>query len=128
LEPAEKRRIVEAITEEIVVGKEEISVTLCYLPPCKDMAKGWRKGGVTRPFCHLLLKTIRVDSPPFAPNGKALHKLLLERRLEAKLTQEALATRLGVSLRTVKNWERGRNKPLKRFWPGIRFLVAQDKA
>ncbi|MGO8677754.1 MAG: hypothetical protein ACLQVX_18005 [Limisphaerales bacterium] len=44
LEPDEKRKIVEAITEKIVVGKDEIDITLCYLAPCEDMAKRWRKG------------------------------------------------------------------------------------
>ena len=44
MEPEEKRRIVEAITEKIVIGKDEIHLTLCYVPPCKDMAKRWRKG------------------------------------------------------------------------------------
>lgn len=42
--PEEKRKIVEAITEKIVIGKGEINVTLSYMPPCKDMAKRWRKG------------------------------------------------------------------------------------
>jgi site-specific DNA recombinase len=40
----DKRKIVEAITEKIVIGKDEIDITLCYLPTCKDMAKEWRKG------------------------------------------------------------------------------------
>jgi len=30
----------------------------------------------------------------------------------------------GVSLNTLKNWERGRTKPAKQFWPGIRSLLA----
>ncbi len=24
--------------------KDEINITLCYLPPCKELSKGWRKG------------------------------------------------------------------------------------
>ena len=44
LEPEEKRQIVEAITEKIVVGKEAISVSLYYVPSCKEVEKGWRKG------------------------------------------------------------------------------------
>ena len=44
LQADEKRNIVEAITHKIIVGKEEIEIRLCYLPPCKDMAFGWRKG------------------------------------------------------------------------------------
>jgi site-specific DNA recombinase len=49
LESEEKRRIVEAITEKIVVGKDEIDITLCYLVPCEDMAKRWRKGWDSNP-------------------------------------------------------------------------------
>ena len=49
LEADEKRNIIEAITEKIVVGKDEISINLCYLPPCKEMAKGVRKGWDSNP-------------------------------------------------------------------------------
>ena len=44
LEPDEKRNIVEAITEKIVITKDEIGITLCNLKSCKDMVNGWRKG------------------------------------------------------------------------------------
>jgi site-specific DNA recombinase len=44
LEHEEKRKVVETITNKIVVGKGEISITLCYLPPCKELVFGWRKG------------------------------------------------------------------------------------
>ena len=44
LAPDDKRAIIEAITERITIGKGEIDITLCCLPPTKDMAKGWRKG------------------------------------------------------------------------------------
>ena len=37
--PPEKRRIIESITEKIVVGKEDINITLCYLPP-SEFKKG----------------------------------------------------------------------------------------
>jgi len=38
----EKQRIVESITEKIVVGKGEISITLCYLPSSEELTKGQR--------------------------------------------------------------------------------------
>jgi ATP-dependent DNA helicase RecG len=41
--------IVEAITEKIVVGSEEIDITLCQLTSWKDMAKRWRKGRDSNP-------------------------------------------------------------------------------
>ena len=49
MEPDDKRKLVESITEKIVVGKGEISITFCYLPPYKDMANGWRKGWDSNP-------------------------------------------------------------------------------
>lgn len=44
IEPQDKRNIVETIVERITVGKGEIDISFYYLPPCKEMAKGWRKG------------------------------------------------------------------------------------
>jgi site-specific DNA recombinase len=49
LEAGEKRRIVEAITEKIIVGKGEISITFYHLPAWKEMPKGWRKGWDSNP-------------------------------------------------------------------------------
>ncbi|HVX65137.1 MAG TPA: hypothetical protein VHA11_00970, partial [Bryobacteraceae bacterium] len=37
LEYAEKRKIVENITEKISVGRGEISIDLCYLPPASEL-------------------------------------------------------------------------------------------
>ena len=44
LESQAKREIVETITDRIMIGKDEITIDLYYLPSAKDMAKGWRKG------------------------------------------------------------------------------------
>jgi transcriptional regulator with XRE-family HTH domain len=40
------------------------------------------------------------------------------------MTKYGLASKLGVSLGTLKNWERGRTEPAKQFWPAIRSLLA----
>jgi site-specific DNA recombinase len=40
----ERRDLVEAVTDKIVVGQGEIEIHLCYLPSGKDMSKWWRKG------------------------------------------------------------------------------------
>ena len=46
LEQGEKRKIVECITNKIVIGKEEISIDLCYLPSSKEITKReWSLGG-----------------------------------------------------------------------------------
>jgi site-specific DNA recombinase len=42
LEQEEKRRVVESITERIVIGKDEINVTLCSLPSNDEMTKRQR--------------------------------------------------------------------------------------
>jgi DNA invertase Pin-like site-specific DNA recombinase/DNA-binding XRE family transcriptional regulator len=119
MQPAEKREIIEIITDKIIIGKDEITINLCYAPSCKDMANRWRKGSFLRPYCHLLIKTIRHDSPLFNNQQAHLCKLLLEKRLAASLTQKEFAKMFGVSVRTLKNWEHSRNKPAKSLWPQI---------
>ena len=44
MQPEEKRELVEVITDKIVIGKDEITINLCYAPSSKDMATRWRKG------------------------------------------------------------------------------------
>jgi site-specific DNA recombinase len=39
LEGQEKRKIVECITNKIVISKDEIEIDLCYVPSSKDMSK-----------------------------------------------------------------------------------------
>src|SRR5205085_11157990 len=39
----EKQRIVESITDKIVVGKDEISISLCCLPTSEELVKEQRK-------------------------------------------------------------------------------------
>ncbi len=44
--------------------------------------------------------------------GASFGDLLRRHRLEAELTQEALAELAGVSVRNIQNLERGENRPL----------------
>jgi site-specific DNA recombinase len=44
MDAAEKRQIVEAITERITVTKDEVAIRLFYIPSGKELSKGWRKG------------------------------------------------------------------------------------
>jgi site-specific DNA recombinase len=61
LEPSEKRKIVECITNKIVIGKEEIEIDLCYLPSSKDMSKRDRSLRGSNPM--LLLRCgVRFDA------------------------------------------------------------------
>jgi len=52
LAPEEKRQIVETITEKIVVGRDEVAITLCYLPSSSELVAGRqrsRRGSWPRP-------------------------------------------------------------------------------
>jgi DNA-binding XRE family transcriptional regulator len=75
------------------------------------------------PFCHLVIKAMRYDSPPWINSGQSFCKLLLEKRLTGNLTQEELAEQLNVSLRTPKNWERGWTLPNLKFWLRVRSFL-----
>jgi DNA-binding transcriptional regulator YiaG len=63
-----------------------------------------------------------VDSPP-CKNGQKFAEMLAKYRERAGLKHEALAAKLGVSLGTLTNWERGRTKPSKPFWKQIRLCL-----
>ena len=122
MQPDEKRGIIENITNKIIVGKDEITINFSYSPSCKDMANRWRKGWFLNPFCYLVIKSTRVDSSP-CKNGQQLAEMLAGYSQHSTLTREALATKLGISLGTLKNWERGRTKPSRAFWKQIRELA-----
>jgi site-specific DNA recombinase len=42
LNKEEKRRIIETITEKIIIGKKDIEINLCYLPPSSEVASSWQ--------------------------------------------------------------------------------------
>ncbi len=42
LEHKEKRHIIENIAQKIVVGKDEVSIELCYIPTSEELSKGQR--------------------------------------------------------------------------------------
>jgi DNA-binding transcriptional regulator YiaG len=70
-----------------------------------------------------VIKAIRVDSYPCQNNPQSLAELLKEYRMKTRLSQEALAVKLGVSMGTLKNWQLGRTKPNKRFWRELPLML-----
>jgi DNA-binding XRE family transcriptional regulator len=54
----------------------------------------------------------------FAPpeEWQLMAQTLAKYRHQAEMSQKALATQLGVSLGTIRNWEGGRTKPQRRSW------------
>jgi DNA-binding XRE family transcriptional regulator len=91
----------------------------------KTIGNLWRKGWFLNPFCHLVIKATRHDSPPLDNLQTPLCKLLLERRLADGVTQKEFAKLFGVSDRTLKNWEHNRNKPAKALWPQIHQFLGR---
>lgn len=139
----EKREIVEAITERIVVMTGEIEISLLYAPP---ISTGGSSGGsssgngtsgplpsssqthgkgatqahsrVALLFCSKVVLRARLRPVP-----KSIGEHLKEERLRRGLLQRQVAELVGVTEDTVLNWERGHNQPRPKDGPGIvRFL------
>ena len=65
------------------------------ISPCGKLnSRKWRKGSFLNPYCHLVIKTVRVDSPP-CQGGKSLSDTLSECRTRLA---EARKYRLCLSL------------------------------
>jgi DNA-binding transcriptional regulator YiaG len=77
------------------------------------------------PFCHLVLRAIRVVPPRWVNDPTTLSETLRKYRLQANLSQTALASKLGVTLSAVGRWERGKATPNTHSWPGLRALLAE---
>ena len=137
LESEEKRNLIEAVLDEVIVGKDDVTFRLNYLPSLEDravrigdpssspklVAEMRRNGRVASQYCHLVLK-----GPKPKPNGypKELNTLgdhIRKRRLDLGWFQERVATEIGVDETTICNWETGRAEPFVQNLPSIiRFL------
>jgi DNA-binding XRE family transcriptional regulator len=96
--------------------------------PLMYIIRFWRKGWFLLPFCQLVLRAVRLDSPPCARDRRRLAQSLTGYRSRQNLTQQALAAKLGVNQKTLNNWENGRSRPIWRFWREIRSLLASHLA
>ena len=73
------------------------------------------------PSVRITLKALNPKESDFEASTLGEH--LRKRRLELKLSQKAAAKRLGISWRTVFNWEKGNSAPAVESIPAlIRFL------
>jgi site-specific DNA recombinase len=143
----EKRDIVEAITERIVVFNGEIEITLLYTPTIPKQGTGSGGGpktgepgplpgsssqthgkGATRSQGRVALlpftKVVRTVRSRPAPRSVGEH--LREMRLRRGLLQREVARLIGVTEDTIHNWETGQTTPLPKDGPAIvRFLGFQ---
>ncbi len=58
MQPEEKRELIEIITKEIIIGKDEITINYCYAPSSKEMAKRWRRERDSNPRYGLTRITV----------------------------------------------------------------------
>ena len=83
----------------------------------------WRRGTLLHPFCHLVLRAGRVDSPPWAKMPQTLPELIRKYRQQRRLSQAALGVKFGITQVTIGCWERGVVTPQRQFWPGLQALL-----
>ncbi len=130
----EKRRIIEAITEKIIVGKDEVEINLYYAPPPSASGHSGgspnRSGGSVPPNtpldrskramntqgCVALLQRVPVRLKALKPKEfdfepQTIGDHIRKRRLLLKLTKKAVAGILKVSQFSIINWELGRFQP-----------------
>jgi DNA-binding XRE family transcriptional regulator len=81
--------------------------------------QNWRREGFLNPFCHLVFKAVRYDSPPCDSNGEMLKRALSDAQLRLGLTRPQFAAKLNITVVTLANWERGRTKPARRLWKAV---------
>ena len=120
----ERRKIVESITEKIVVGKEDVTINLCYLPSSpKTTAKEQHNLIPALPFCHISLKGPKPPPPAYPRELNSIGDHIRKKRLDQKLLQKEVAQLLGVKKDTVNNWENGHYSPRLHQMPKIiKFL------
>ena len=142
----EKRSIVEAITEKIIVGKDEVEINLYYAPPVPPSGRSGgtpnKSGGSVPPITPLnpgkratnlqgcvallqltpvTLKALKPKETDFEPQTLGDH--IRKRRLILGLNQKVAGVRLGVTSQTVLHWEKGHTEPPIESMPAIiRFL------
>jgi len=101
----EKRRIVENITERIVIGEKDVSIELCYLPSSEMVADGQHIPIPVLPFCQVKLRGQRPPPLGYPKSPKTLGEHIRRRRMDLGLSQEQAGKAMGVHNSTVSEWE-----------------------
>jgi transcriptional regulator with XRE-family HTH domain len=102
------------------IGKDDISIDLCYLPSSSQMmADKSRNLTPALPFCHVRLKTKKPKPPNYPKYLKSIGVHIRKKRLDLVLPQRDVAAQIGVSQNTIYNWERNATSPQVHDLPGI---------
>jgi DNA-binding transcriptional regulator YiaG len=127
LSPEEKRQIVEAVVEEIRVGKEEVEIDLAYFPALPAVNSKRMATQSHRCVANLPLR-LCGSRPRVVPRGyphepRTLGEQIHQRRMDLGLTQRTLAERLGCCYQSVARWERDKGKPGPKRWPALEAVL-----
>ena len=76
------------------------------------------------PFASVALKGLKPKDTDF--EARSIGEHIRKRRLELRLSQREAARRLGLSWRTVFNWENGKTKPAVESIPAIIEFLGRD--
>lgn len=121
LPPDEKRRIVEAIVDRIIIHKEEVEIHLFYAPSFSatpgipsllsggNMATEPQGRVAFLPYLPVTRKALKPKETDFVPETLGEH--IKKRRLLLHLTQTEASPALKIDAITLLNWERGKTTP-----------------
>ncbi|WPV63998.1 helix-turn-helix transcriptional regulator [Chitinophaga sp. LS1] len=118
----EKLTIVEAITDEIVVGEEDFYVKLAYLPKHSFFDKsGTRQHNHMNALpCSTFSKIVpKPFGDKYLESPKTLNEKILNKRLEKRMLQREVANFIGVTEDCVTLWENNRSNPMVKYYPKI---------
>src|SRR5947208_52522 len=127
LEPESKRKIIENITDKITIGKDDVTIDLCYLPSSSEMmAEKSRNLIPALPFCHLSLKAEKPRDFKYPKELKTLGDHIRTKRLQLGWFQKDAAKQIGVDEDTIWRWESNECKPQIQFIPAIIKLLSYN--
>jgi site-specific DNA recombinase len=144
LETAEKRKIIETITEQIIVGDGEITINLLSplpssnpptknppstpsLPPLKHPQFGNATSGLRcQSTGRVVITAKRPKSAKFPKSLITMGDHIRAKRLKLKLLQKDVAKLIGVDETTIYNWERGYSRAPLRYMPTILEFLGYD--
>ena len=129
LDHEQKRSVIDAVVETVVIGEREIETHLHYAssPPSSDDGGTMQKALSLFAFFPHARAVFRDHNPEHADiPPKGLPRLLFQRRRALGLTKRETAKRLGVHVEMVGKWERGEHHPRAMHYPAIIAFLGDD--
>ena len=118
MEVPEKRKIVEAIIEKVVIGNGEIDITYSHLPTSIEQCKSQQKLVALLGIAQRLVSIKYAQKPRKQKWAKALPVSIKTigdwikvKRLEKNITSGHVALKMGIATSVVLSWEDGSAQP-----------------